>query len=107
MIKNILTIGLFDKNTEKQEIETNHAKNIIANILINDFDIFAFTMMDCNGVYKMASTNNIVCEPSIRVEIATDNEITPEIDGIIEALKTALNQESIMHEHATAEIYFK
>ena len=55
----------------------------------------------------MASTNNIVCEPSIRVEIATDNEITPEIDGIIEALKTALNQESIMHEHATAEIYFK
>lgn len=107
MIKNILTIGLFDKNTEQQEIETNQAKNIIANILINDFDIFAFTMMDCNGVYKMASTNNIVCEPSIRVEIATDNEITPEIDGIIEALKTALNQESIMHERATAEIYFK
>lgn len=77
MIKNILTIGLFDKNTEQQEIETNQAKNIIANILINDFDIFAFTMMDCNGVYKMASTNNIVYEPSIRVEIATDNEITP------------------------------
>ena len=39
MIKNILTIGLFDKNTEQQEIETNQAKNIIANILINDFDI--------------------------------------------------------------------
>ena len=106
MIKNILTIGLFDKNSEKQEITTPQAKEIISKILINDFDIFAFTMMDCNGVYKMSSTNNIVCEPSIRVEIAT-NEIIPEIDGIIEALKTALNQESIMHELATAEIYFK
>ena len=39
MIENLLTVGLFDKNTEKQEIDTDAAKNIISNILINDFNI--------------------------------------------------------------------
>lgn len=106
MIENLLTVGLFDKNTEKQEIDTDAAKNIISNILINDFNIFAFTMMDCAGVYKMTSTNNIIREPSIRIEIATDDELT-EIDMIIEAIKKALNQESIMHKRQASEIYFK
>ena len=105
--ENHLTVGLFDKNTEKQEINTNAAKTIISNILINDFNIFAFTMIDCNGVYRMASTNNIVFEPSIRIEIATDNEIENEIEGIITALKTALNQESIMHKEMISNINFR
>lgn len=106
MNKTLLTIGLNDKNTEKQEIETGKAKNIIANILLNQFNIFAFTMFECSGVYKMRSTGNIVFENSLRVEIATDNELA-ESDAIIEELKKALNQESIMIEQETKEIYFK
>lgn len=106
MTKTLLTIGLNDKNTERQEIETGAAKNIIANILLNQFNIFAFTMFECSGVYKMESTGNIIFENSIRVEIATDDELTT-ADAIIAELKNALNQESIMMEKETKEIYFK
>lgn len=106
MIKTLLTIGLNDKNTERQEVATADAKNLIANILLNHFNIFAFTMFECSGVYKMESTSNIVFENSIRVEIATDNELTT-ADAIIDELKKALNQESIMMEKETKEIFFK
>lgn len=106
MTKTLFTIGLNDKNTERQEIATGAAKNIIANILLNQFNIFAFTMFECSGVYKMESTGNIIFENSIRVEIATDDELT-EADAIIAELKKELNQESIMMEKETKEIFFK
>lgn len=106
MTKTLLTIGLNDKNTERQEIETGAAKNIIANILLNKYNIFAFTMFECSGVYKMESTGNIIFENSIRVEIATDDELTA-ADAIIETMKKELNQESIMMERETKEIFFK
>lgn len=106
MKKNLLTIGLFDKDAEIQKISTSEAKEKIAEILIEKFDIFAFTMIECSGVYKMASTGRIVFEPSIRVEIATDDELRT-IDSIITELKRELNQESIMHEVSEENIYFK
>lgn len=106
MTKTLLTIGLNDKNTERQEIATGEAKNTIANILLYQYNIFAFTMCECSGVYKMESTGNIVFENSIRVEIATDDELTA-ADEIIATLKTELNQESIMMEKETKEVFFK
>ena len=106
MTKTLLTIGLNDKDTERQEITTGEAKNTIAKILLNQYNIFAFTMFECSGVYKMESTGNIVFENSIRVEIATDDELTA-ADAIIATLKTELNQESIMMEKETREIFFK
>lgn len=106
MTKTLFTVGLNDKNTERQEIETGAAKNIIANILLNKYNIFAFTMFECSGVYKMESTGNIIFENSIRVEIATDDELTA-ADAIIETMKKELNQESIMMERETKEIFFK
>lgn len=106
MKKNLFTVGLFDRDTEKQEISTPEAKEKVAEILIEKFDIFAFTMIECSGYYRMQSTGQIVAEPSLRIEIATDDELTA-ADAIIGELKEALNQESIMHEIATAEIYFK
>ena len=103
----IVTIGLFDKHTEKQEISIESAKKIISNVLIEKFDIFAFTMIDCFGVYKMQSTGRIVYEPSIRVEIASDDEIN--ITDIINIIKDGehLNQESIMIKHSISDISFK
>lgn len=106
MTKTLLTIGLNDKDTEQQKIESPEAKNIIANILLNQFNIFAFTMFECSGVYKMESTSNIIFENSIRVEIATDDELTT-ANAIIDELKKELNQESIMMEKETKEIFFK
>lgn len=103
-----LTIGLFDKNTERQEISTEAAKRIISDVLINGHDIFAFTMLDAAGVYKMQSTGAIVREPSIRLEIATEEAIDDTIRAIVNTLKDAahLNQESIMVKHITAPITF-
>jgi hypothetical protein len=105
MTKTTLTIGLFDKNTEKQEIKSPEAISIISNTLLNKFDIFAFTMTECKGVYKMNSTGNIVFEPSIKVEIATDEPIE-KLPAIIADIKTLLNQESVMVEVESKDISF-
>ena len=104
MKKYTFTIGLFDATTEKQEINTSDARDIIALTLIDIFNIFAFTCWDCAGVYRMESTGRIVREPSIRVEIAADAEI-PAAE-IIAELKSKLNQEAIMLEIADANISF-
>lgn len=101
-----LTIGLFDKNEKYQIISTDAANNIIENILINQYEIFAFTTWECKGVYKMNSDGDIVKEPSIRIEIVTDEQINDTIKQIIETLKDALNQESIMIKHLVADIDF-
>lgn len=105
MLKYQLTIGLFDKDTETQLINTNEGKNMISNILINKYNIFAFTMIECSGVYKMSSTNKIVFELSIRIEVASDEAIN--VDTIITDLKFALNQESIMLEISEGNIFFQ
>lgn len=104
-----LTVGLFDKDTEKQEISTDAAKRIISEILLNKFNIYAFTMIDCYGVYKMESTGRIVREPSIRIEIATDEAMTESIEKIIDIIKSpeCLNQESIMMKHSIEKISFR
>lgn len=103
----ILTIGLNDRVTEKQEISSEAAKRMISEILINKYGVFAFTMFDCYGVYKMNSTGRIIQEPSIRIEIATD-EPMQNIDEIIRVIKDSehLNQESIMKKHTISNIQF-
>lgn len=107
MYEHFLTIGLFDKNTEKQEIKTGIAKDLIAEVLIKKFNVYAFTMLECSGVYKMQSTGAIVREPSIRIEIAAEADLTMEmIYKIIKQLKMCLNQESIMYRMVEAEINF-
>ena len=98
MVKFQLTIGLFDKETEKQEIKTSKAKSMIANTLLNRFHVFAFTMMNAEGVYKMNSTGNIIREPSIRIEIVTDESGDLDMLDMVEFLKVQFNQESIMVE---------
>lgn len=108
MYENHLTIGLFDRRTKKQEINTEKAKALISNVLINHYGIYAFTMIDCNGVYKMQNSGVVVREPSIRIEIASDEPIK-ELKEIIRVLKhkRMLNQESIMHKEMVSEISFR
>ena len=98
MVKFQLTIGLFDKDTEKQEIKTKAAKSMIADTLLNRFHVFAFSMLDCEGVYKMNSTGNIIREPSIRIEIVIDESGDIDIPDMVDYLKMQFNQESIMVE---------
>lgn len=100
-----MTIGLNDKDTEKQIIKTEDAKKIVADLLINKYGLYAFTIWECDGVYKMESTNNIVSEKSLKIQIVSDDYIDS-ILMIVNGLKKALNQESIMLSENTANITF-
>ena len=103
----VFTVGLFDKDSEKQEIETVAAKNLISQILIEKFNICAFTIIEVAGVYKMESTGSIVKEPSIRIEMAMETELDNEtVQKMINDLKTELNQETIMYKYTESEIEF-
>lgn len=62
-------------------------------------------MIDCSGYYKMQSTGNIVNEPSIRVEIATDSMIES-LHDMVRDIKTELNQESVMVDITESDIQF-
>ncbi len=107
MYEHFLTVGLFDKDSEKQETATETAKDFIAETLIEKYGVYAFTMIDCSGVYKMQSTGAIVKEPSIRIEIAAEADLTREtVYRIIKELKEGLNQESIMYKMVESEIDF-
>ena len=105
MFETVLTIGLFDKDAEKQLISRDDARDLIARILIDECNIFAFTLLDCAGVYRMQSTGNIVREPSIRVEIVTDENLDI-LPAMIARLKSGLNQETIMVKTSRADVDF-
>ena len=99
------TIGLFDKDSKKQEIETAEAREIIKSMLLNDFSIYAFTMLDCFGCYKHEN-GEIVQEPSIRLEIVTEKNSKKIMVELKKALQIALNQESIMYKAQKSNIKF-
>jgi hypothetical protein len=63
-------------------------------------------MIECSGVYRMASTGAIVREPSLRLEIATD-ECDKKIKEIIKQIKYSLNQESVMLKKSIENITFE
>ena len=89
-----LTVGLFDKDAEEQIISTVCAKQIIDYILIERMGLYAYTMLECEGRYKMLSTGNIVTEPSLIIIICVDNDI--DIKLVVNYIKKELNQESVM-----------
>ena len=99
------TIGLFDKDSKKQEIGTAEAREIIKSMLLNDFSIYAFTMLDCFGCYKHEN-GEIVQEPSIRLEIVTEKNSKKIMVELKKALQIAMNQESIMYKAQKSNIKF-
>lgn len=104
MKKYTFTIGLFDKDTEKQEIKTSLARTMLDHMLLESFGIFAYTCWECSGVYVMQSTGEIIHEPSLRIEIASDEAI-PAAD-IVVGIKRLLNQETVMLEVSESNIQF-
>ena len=104
MTQTLLTVGLFDKATCKQEISTPDARAKLDEILLQRYGLYAYTMLDCYGCYTMRA-GQIVHEPSIRIEIVTESAID-NLPGMILDIKKALNQESIMVETAQKQIAF-
>lgn len=102
-----LTIGLNDRTSKTLKFAPVEARAKLTKILLNHYNIYAFTMFDCYGCYKH-DNGEIVQEPSIRIEIATDNNEDAKIKALCKTIKhkRMFNQESIMIETATKNIGF-
>lgn len=89
--KYVLFVGLFDKDTKTQKIDSLTAANIINNIIITN-GLDGATVSNATGIYKHTN-GQIIIEPSVRVELLFTTE--KQIKNICTAIKTALNQESV------------
>ena len=90
MKKFTLYIGLYDKESKRQEITTLDAYKITANIFKSTTG--GATITEAVGVYTH-DNGDIVIEPSLRCEIF--GATIEQIYAAAEQIKTALNQEKI------------
>ena len=99
--KTTLYIGLNDKDTKRQEIETIEAYKIASQILANETG--GGTIYAADGIYKH-DNGDIVIEKTLRIEIfaASDESIA----NVITLLKKLLNQESVIKQTETVESVF-
>ena len=91
MEKFILYLGLNDKDTKKQEINTIEAYKIVNNVVNNYCD--GATIYECQGIYKH-DNGEIVFEKTLKIELTFVDRLT--VVSIVKDLKKALNQESIV-----------
>lgn len=91
MYKYNIYIGMFDKDTKKQELSTQDFLNTVRKIMRYNF-IDNYTIIKAKSHYK--SDTMTVCEPTIIVEVITPDCLGVEyIKGMICA---TLNQESVL-----------
>jgi gamma-glutamylcysteine synthetase len=101
MTKHTLYIGLYDKESKRQEITTIDAFKVVANIFKNTTG--GATITEAVGVYTH-DDGDIVIEPSLRCEIfGADLE---SVHAAISQIKTALNQKSIALEETEVNSKF-
>ena len=91
MYKYNIYIGMFDKDTKKQEISSQDFFNTVRKVMRLNY-IDNYTIIKAKGHYK--SDTMIVCEPSIIVEIIINYELFT--DDIKSMLCKELNQESVL-----------
>jgi len=91
MTKTTLYVGLNDKDTKTQKIDTVEAFKIASNTIATFAD--GGTIYNATGIYKH-DNGEIVIENTLRIELidASENALA----SIISILKTVLNQESII-----------
>lgn len=97
-----LSIGLFDKDTKKQQIDTFNAVQLIEKTLIA-VGAAGLSVYTGNGVY-VHDDGTLVREPSVFVDIY--NLPNEELEKAIVFLKKELNQESIAVESSTVNVKF-
>lgn len=87
-----LYVGLNDKDSRKQEITTQKAKNIISKTLA-DNGIEGATFLGAEGIYTYITDNKTEKENSFKIEILFANQ--KQIQNAVDAIKQKLNQETI------------
>ena len=100
MDKYILYVGLNDKDTKTQKIDTLSAYNLANNILLNYVE--GATVTQSKGIYKH-NNGNVVIENTLIIELLFTDKTT--VETIAKELKMALNQESIAIQKQTIESY--
>lgn len=95
-----ISIGLNDKNTKMQEINTLDAFKIVTNLIIQHFGWW--TINEWKGVYTHENWE-IVIENSLICSIITDKDTS----WFINDVKKLLNQESVMKEEIISKITFE
>ena len=85
-----LFVGLNDKDSRQQEINTVDAYKIISNMITTTFD--GGTVIEATGIYKHQD-GTFTTETTLRIEIlfASEEQIRP----FVQELKKVLNQETI------------
>lgn len=91
MKKFTLYVGLNDKDTKTQKIDTLEAYKIVSNLLVAT--VGGGTIYQAQGIYKH-DNGDIVIENTLRIEIIEASE--KDVNYIIKTLKTILNQEAII-----------
>lgn len=100
MEKFILYVGLNDKDTKTQKIDTLSAYNLANNILLNYVE--GATVTQSKGIYKH-NNGNIVIENTLVIELLFTDKTT--VETIAKELKIALNQENIAIQKQAIESY--
>lgn len=93
--------GLFDKDTKKQKISTQNAKNIIAKLILQHAT--GGTLTECQGLFTH-SDGTIVFEPSIKIEVA--HLKLQEATSLAGKIKVAINQESVYFDYTECTVKF-
>jgi len=101
--KFILNVGLNDKDTKIQKIDSIEAYKIVENTLLNN-GLSGYTIYQGKGLYKH-DNGTITQENTLIIEIIfTTEEI---VDKIIKILKQVLNQESVLKQVQEITISFE
>ena len=89
----IVTVGLFDGESKKQEISTEDALKAVTQYVISHCG--GGTITTGNGVYTHED-GSVVVEPSIIIKIVGAK--TENVGNLVKDLQTFLNQESVLVE---------
>ena len=95
MLKTSLYVGLNDKDTKKQIIMDNVAKEVIIYAIVKQK--LDFTLFECNGVYTHENGVAVI-EKSFKIELLcfeNENTFNEKILQVVKDLKIMLNQESV------------
>lgn len=92
IVKYSLYLGLNDKDTKTQKIDTLEAYKILCNLL-KSYNVEGFTVYNAHGFY-MHNDGTFTTENTLKVELMFVDEKT--IDNIIKQCKIVFNQECII-----------
>lgn len=102
MIKYNIYLGLNDKDTLKQKIDTSKARKEVYNILLKN-NIKAYTIYLVNGVFTN-ERNEITKEKTLKIELLDIKK--DDVFKSIKEFKKVLNQESILLEEEVKKVNF-